>query len=72
MTGTKSISAYTEQYGPAPTPPSDDAPIPQEFWTVVLLSVILFVLVVWKVIDEMADGGSDGGDNNSGNRFPPF
>jgi hypothetical protein len=71
MTGTKSVSAYTEQYGEPQGPPpksrSDDASIPQEFWTVVLLSAVLVVLVVWKVIDEVVDRGSDGGDTNGGN-----
>jgi membrane protein involved in colicin uptake len=38
---------------------------------VVVLSVILFVLLVWKAIDEMVDGRGSNGDSSS-NRFPPY
>jgi hypothetical protein len=49
---------------------SEYAPIPPEFWTVVVLSVILFVLLVWKAIEEI-DGRGSNGDNPS-NRMPPY
>jgi hypothetical protein len=64
------ISAHTEQPALMSGSAPENTPIPPEFWTVVVLSVILFVLLVWKAIDEMVDGGGSNGDNS--NRFPPF
>ena len=65
-----SVSAFTEP--PAAAWESENVPIPQELWTVLILCVILFVLVAWRAIDEMLDGS--GGDDNSGNSdwFPPL
>jgi hypothetical protein len=65
-----SVSAYTEQSTPAPKSISEEVAFPQEFWTVVILSVILFVLLAWKAIDEMIDNPGD--DDNSINRHPPY
>ena len=59
------VSAYTEQ--PAP---SEKAAIPEEMWIILLLSVILLVLLVWRRIDEMVDGS--GGSDNGGNWLPPL
>ena len=67
----KTVSAHTEQPAPMPGSASENTPIPPEFWTVVVLSVILFVLLVWKAIEEMVDGRGSDGDNPS-NRFPPY
>jgi hypothetical protein len=55
---------------PAPKSTSEEVTFPQEFWTVVILSVILFVLLAWKAIDEMIDNPGD--DDNSINRHPPY
>ena len=63
-----SLPAYTEQS--APVPESEHVPIPQELWVVIILSVVLFVLLAWRAIDEMFDG--EGGDDNGNNWFPPF
>ena len=71
ISATKTVSAHTEQPALMSGSASENAPAPPEFWTVVVLSVILFVLLVWKAIDEMVDGGGSNGDNSS-NRFPPF
>jgi hypothetical protein len=68
ISATEPVSAYTEQPAPAPGPASENTPIPPEFWTVVILSIVLFVLLVWKAIDEMVGGDGD----NGGNRFPPY
>jgi hypothetical protein len=68
---TKPVSAYTEQPALAPGPGSENTPIPPEFWIVVILSIALFVLLVWKAIDEMVDGTGGDGDNG-GNGFPPY
>jgi len=71
ISATKPVSAHTEQPALMPGSASESTPIPPEFWTVVVLSVILFVLLVWKAIDEMVDGRGNNGDNGS-NRFPPY
>ena len=71
MSDTKPFSAHAEQPAPMPGSASENTPIPPEVWTVVVLSVILFVLLVWKAIDEMVDGRGSNGDNGS-NRFPPY
>ena len=70
ISATKPVSAHTEQPALMPGSASESTPIPPEFWTVVVLSVILFVLLVWKAIDEMVDSGGNG--DNSSNRFPPY
>jgi hypothetical protein len=64
------VSAYTEQPTPVPKSVSEEVPFPQELWAVVILSVILFVLLVWKAIDEMVD--SSGDDDSTINRHPPY
>jgi hypothetical protein len=51
----KSLSAHTEQPAPLTESAPQDAVIPEAFWTVVILSLILFVLLLWKAIDEMVD-----------------
>lgn len=71
ISATKPVSAYTEQPALAPGPASETSQIPPEFWTVVILTIALFVLLVWKAIDEMVDGAGGDGDNGS-NRFPPY
>jgi hypothetical protein len=71
ISATEAASAYTEQPARMPGSASENTPIPPELWAVVVLSVILFVLLVWKAIDEMVDGGGSNGDNSS-NRFPPY
>jgi hypothetical protein len=50
-----SLSATTEQPAQLPESIPQEAIIPQAFWTVVILSLVLFVLLLWKAIDEMAD-----------------
>jgi hypothetical protein len=55
MPAAKSLSANTEQPVPLTESAPQDAVIPQAFWTVVILSLILFVLLLWKAIDEMVD-----------------
>jgi hypothetical protein len=71
ISATKPVSAYTEQPALASGPASESTPIPAEFWTVVILSIALFVLLIWKAIDEIMDGTGGDGDNGS-NRFPPY
>jgi ABC-type uncharacterized transport system permease subunit len=64
------VSAYTEQSAPLPKAASENTAIPQEMWTILVLSVILLVLLVWRTIDEMVDGS--GGSDNGGNWLPPL
>jgi len=71
ISATEPVSAYTEQPAPISGSAPENTPMPPELWTVVVLSVILFVLLVWKAIDEMVDGSGGNGDNGS-NRFPPY
>jgi hypothetical protein len=71
MTDTKTVSAFTEQNGSSSQSTSQNAPIPEQFWTVAILSAILLVLLVWKMIDDLRLDSRDGGDD-SNRRFPPF
>ena len=71
MTTTRSVLVSTEQHAGVPTSGPESMPLPQEFWAVLVLSLILFVLLAWRAIDEMVNG-SDGDDNKSVNNFPPF
>jgi hypothetical protein len=64
------LSAYTEQSSAVPKSVSEEVPFPQELWAVIILSVILFVLLAWKAIDEMVD--SSGDDDSTINRHPPY
>jgi hypothetical protein len=71
LSASKSVSAFTEQ--PAPMSESENVPIPQELWTVLILCVILFVLLAWRAIDEMLDGsGGDDNGSSNGTWFPPL
>jgi hypothetical protein len=71
FSASKSVSAFTEQ--PAAVSESENVPIPQELWTVLILCVILFVLLAWRAIDEMLDGsGDDDNRNSSSDWFPPI
>jgi hypothetical protein len=65
-----SVSAYTEQPAPVPKSISEDVTFPEQVWPVVILSVILFVLLVWKAIDEVVDNPND--DDNGKDRRPPY
>jgi hypothetical protein len=65
-----SVSAYTEQSAPAAKSISEEVTFPQDVWTVIILSVILFVLLIWKAIDEKVGTSED--DDNSINRHPPY
>ena len=55
ITAATSLSASTEQPARLPESVPQEAVIPQALWTVVILSLVLFVLLLWKAIDEMVD-----------------
>jgi hypothetical protein len=67
----KPLIAFTEQHASAPNPGSESVPLPQEFWAVLILSLILFMLLAWRAIDEMPDDSS-GADKVDISNFPPF
>jgi hypothetical protein len=67
---TDPVSAYTEQSTPVPKSATENAPIPEGMWIVLILSLILLVLLAWRAIDEMVDGS--GGSDNDGNWLPPL
>jgi len=63
-------SAYTEQPAPGAETALRPTAIPEELWTVLILSVILWVLLAWRAIEEAGEGS--GGDRDSSTWFPPF
>ena len=67
---TNPVPAYTEQSVPAPKSASENTPIPEGMWIVLVLSLILLVLLAWRAIDEIVDGS--GGSDNGGNWLPPL
>ena len=67
---TTSVTAYTKQSDPVPQPGSENAPVPEELWIVLILSFILLVLLAWRAIDEMVDGS--GNSDNDGSWFAPL
>jgi hypothetical protein len=67
---TQPVSAYTEQSAPAPNSATENSPIPEGMWIVLILSLILLVLLAWRAIDEIVDGS--GGSDNGGNWLPPL
>ena len=67
---THPVSAYTEQSTPVPNSASENSPIPEGMWIVLILSLILLVLLAWRAIDEIVDGS--GGSDNGGNWLPPL
>lgn len=69
IAATKSASAYTEQPAPVPKSASENVPVPQALWIILILAFILWVLVAWKAFDERVDPDRD---DDSINRFPPY
>jgi hypothetical protein len=67
----KPVLAFTEQHASAPNSGSESVPLPLEFWAVLILSLVLFVLLAWRAIDEIADCSS-GDDKVDISNFPPF
>jgi hypothetical protein len=65
----KSSSAYTEQPAPVPNSASENVPVPQALWIILILSFILWVLLAWKALDEWVDSDRD---DDSINRVPPY
>jgi hypothetical protein len=61
------VSAHIEQ--PAPGAESEVVPFPQDLWIVLILSLVLFVLLAWRAIEE---AGDDSGHDKGGNWFPPL
>jgi hypothetical protein len=53
-----------------PNSASENSPIPEGMWIVLILSLILLVLLAWRAIDEIVDGS--GGSDNGGNWLPPL
>jgi len=70
ITAKNSVSAYTEQPAPVPKSTSDNAPVPQSLWIVLILLFILWALLAWRAFDEIADSHRD--DDNSIHRLPPY
>jgi hypothetical protein len=70
VTATKSASAYTAQSAPVSKSASENVPVPQAWWIVLVLSFTLWILLAWKAFDKWVD--SDRDDDNSINRFPPY
>jgi hypothetical protein len=67
---TDPVFAHTEQSGPVPKSATENTPIPEGMWIVLILSLILLVLLAWRAIDEIVDGS--GGSDNGGNWLPPL
>jgi hypothetical protein len=67
---TEPVVAHTEQPAPVAKSASENTPIPEGMWIVLLLSLILLVLLAWRAIDEKVDGS--GGSDNGGNWLPPL
>lgn len=64
------VFAHTEQSAPVAKSATENTPIPEGMWIVLILSLILLVLLAWRAIDEMVDG--PGGSDNGGNWLPPL
>jgi hypothetical protein len=67
---TNPVSAYTEQPVQPPKSASENTPIPEGSWIVLILSLILWGLLAWRAIDEIVDGS--GGSDNGRNWLPPL
>ena len=66
---TIAATAYTEQPAPLPKSASENVPVPQALWIILILSFILWVLLAWKALDEWVDSDRD---DDSINWFPPY
>jgi hypothetical protein len=64
-TSVPTVSAHTGQPAPGAGSRSQHTVIPEELWTVLILAVILWVLLAWRVIEEAGNG--PGNSDNGGN-----
>jgi hypothetical protein len=55
-TSVATLSAYAEQPAPGAESRSQHTMIPEELWTVLILAVILWVLLAWRVIEKAGNG----------------
>jgi len=69
-TSVATVSAHTEQPAPGAESRSQNTLIPEELWTVLILSFILLVLLAWRAIEEAGD--ASGTNSDSSTWFPPY
>jgi hypothetical protein len=69
-TSVATVSAHTEQPAPGAESRSQNTQIPDELWSVLILSLILLVLLAWRAIEEAGD--ASGTNSDSSTWFPPY
>ena len=69
-TSVATVSAHTEQPAPGAESRSQNTLIPEELWTVLILSFILLMLLAWRAIEEAGD--ASGTNSDSSTWFPPY